>query len=823
MEERRAAVRQLHQAIGSAHATPSRLANLASFLSAEEAKERTLASELAHSQAQLDRQLAQTRAELSNLLSDAQRLQREHEQVTEELIDQREALFSSTSTATAAAATTAQETLRDHLEGLARRRHELERTREWFERVSKAEQLGIVTLRFVAASRLSDAFGSYVQLVEYVAKHAELRNTLARQLVMMTRSVWTALVRKLSQTLLTALENIGWPQPFKERLDWYDAKAREFRTAFLDMLALEKLSNDHPIPEITPRKRKAPVKPLLALVPFVHPLLLRFKWHFEGTRSTNRIDKPEYPLSHVLNLIESHERFMEQDIQALLDDNGFAHIDAMTDFTTLLLPPLVNRLKFHVPQLLALPPVLAHTIYQTLEFDRMLRAREYKPRGHEGDWDGLSQVILGQKEWFDRWLLSEREFFDKRYYAAISAPDAWHVLGADEYDSALVRPTKSAQRVAELAEQLAGTELILTYFKSRKLTDVKQDRYRPLPLAYTMPFLLSLHLPLLDSYAGRITSSLAAFESLTLGSILPGGLTDGAGRAATSGLGGLQRLLRSTVSARWMAAKCAEWGEDAFFLGLLAYLGEHRVAPELVDAQRAIIDAPVDPDTVFDRQRLEFTRQADRGEELVTKHVVRETLTDLKPYLGRRFDFDVADPNDTLDLSIELNRPLALLSSLLSAIVATLPVALATTLYRRIASSLSTALYDRLLVSRTWSLDGARQFAHDLEHGFLHAMREAGIRRNVHRGWDLAVGGARILSLPTSLSSSSSSSSSATTVPQSTVTVTFAQVMQLAFDEAEPEGEGSKFREAMDALGVPESVGKAQVKALLRRRPECWR
>lgn len=32
-------------------------------------------------------------------------------------------------------------------------------------------------------------------------------------------------------------------------------------------------------------------KPLLALTPLVHPLLLRFKWQFEGDRSTNRIDK----------------------------------------------------------------------------------------------------------------------------------------------------------------------------------------------------------------------------------------------------------------------------------------------------------------------------------------------------------------------------------------------------------------------------------------------------------------------------------------------------------------------------------------------------
>lgn len=79
------------------------------------------------------------------------------------------------------------------------------------------------------------------------------------------------------------------------------------------------------------------------------------------------------------------------------------------DFTTLLLPPLSARLKHHTPQLLSLPPILAHTIYQTLDFDTLLRSRGYSPRGHKGEWAGLSEVILGEKEWFTRWLEGERE------------------------------------------------------------------------------------------------------------------------------------------------------------------------------------------------------------------------------------------------------------------------------------------------------------------------------------------------------------------------------------------------------------------------------
>lgn len=166
------------------------------------------------------------------------------------------------------------------------------------------------------------------------------------------------------------------------------------------------------------------------------------------------------------------------------------------EFTSLLLPPLASRLRHHLPQLLSMPPVLAHTVYQVVEFDQQLRSRGYRPRvwptvRREGDelelededdeWEGLSETILGRQQWFERWLEGEREcafslfsplcqqpstdgrvlaVFDQRYFDAIGASDAWHILSEDDYDAgengSETRPTKSALRVKELAEQLAG-------------------------------------------------------------------------------------------------------------------------------------------------------------------------------------------------------------------------------------------------------------------------------------------------------------------------------------------------------------------------------
>ncbi|GAA5876838.1 hypothetical protein JCM3774_000787 [Rhodotorula dairenensis] len=731
-------------------------------------------------------------------------------------------------------------TLRERLVSLAARRAELVAAQKWFGAVAKAESLGLTALRSLESDALPQAFRAYVEMVTFV-RTVESEATgagggdqsapknltgLTSHLVALTTSVWHALVKTLSARLLEKLETLGWPQPFAEALDPYeDQRVAEFQTAFVDLLTLEHLQATNPIPASNKLSQSVSAssnrpKPLLALQPLVHPLLLRFKWQFEGSRGTNRIDKPEYPLSHVLNLLTAHERFLGEDIQYLLDTNGFEHIDAVNEFTSLLLPPLVSRLRHHLPQLLSMPPVLAHTVYQVVEFDQQLRSRGYKPRTwptvlkpdeevqeEEGEWEGLSETILGRQEWFDKWIDGEREFFDKRYFDAIGAPEAWHIIPEEDFDadesSSGTRPTHSALRVKELAEQLA-------------------DRYRPLPLRHTLPFLLSLHLPLLQSYAARITSALDAFESLSFG-LLPGAL--GQTTAATAGVGGAVRLVRAGVSARWMGEKCAEWGEDAFFLTLYEYLSTAASTPgrlddDLQEAAEDVLDNS--EGTVFDRERSAFENLAERSEELIVRHAAREVINELKPYFSRRWEVPT-DEEELSDrsLSPELIAALSLFSSLLSTIVQSFPPATRTTLYRRIAALVSQALFDRLLVSHGWTETAAQQFQYDLDNGFLVAAREAGIpERGVQRGWEVARGGGIILTLPAQASQQGGY------VPGGELT--FSKVMSIVFDDdsvrsTDADDEDTPFGAMMSELGIGEALTRSEVQQLMRRRPECWR
>ena len=95
------------------------------------------------------------------------------------------------------------------------------------------------------------------------------------------------------------------------------------------------------------------------------------------------------------------------------------------------------------------------------------------------------------------------------------------------------------------------------------------DRYSPLPeYSQRTRFLIVVQLPLLESYHGRISSSLDAFETLSssLMRAVPGALGSGDGRGdsrkLTAGVEGVQRLCKALVSAKYLAGAMEMWGED---------------------------------------------------------------------------------------------------------------------------------------------------------------------------------------------------------------------------------------------------------------------
>lgn len=100
-------------------------------------------------------------------------------------------------------------------------------------------------------------------------------------------------------------------------VEYTNSTLEAFSKAFLNLLAFQTLA---------PPTSSA--ESLYAIQALLQPVSARFKYHFEGARETNKIDKPEWYFTHVLNIVHEQRVFMEGLIQGLLKKTVYKDISA---------------------------------------------------------------------------------------------------------------------------------------------------------------------------------------------------------------------------------------------------------------------------------------------------------------------------------------------------------------------------------------------------------------------------------------------------------------------------------------------------------------
>ncbi|TRM66203.1 TIP-1 family-domain-containing protein [Schizophyllum amplum] len=512
---------------------------------------------------------------------------------------------------------------------------------------------------------------------------------------------WSDIKQAMSISLLAAAEKLKWPMA----VDYASADAetrKAFEHAFYNLLRLQDIGGKMRSALGT---EKSGLYPLQALV---RPVALRFKYHFEGTRQTNRLDKPEWYLTHVANVAHEHRTFMDSVIQALLNASEHRNIIASREFTYCLLPLVQRKLKRTMPSLLQRSSLLAHTIYQTLSFDAALVEEGFSLYGTSAaasvedpdHWEGVSETVLGTKEWFDAWMDGEKHFAEEQYRNIISAADAWQIADDDAEESApQLKTTNAARRVKALVEQIT-------------------DRYSPLPNATRkMRFLTTVQLPILEHYQGRISSSLDAFETLSSALLraVPGALSFGGKEEGgmsvdtqrlTAGVEGVKKLAKALLSARYLEVALQGWGEDLIFLELWAEINRFSGLKARVRASALLPEPTAEDDaapenTIFDTVVAIYHKLVVRAEDMIVLQVSNEVENTLKPHLQRLNSPDASqDLTDEINVSQTLLPAIALLSAHLTFLRTTLPTATAATVYRRIASSLAEHILQRAILYR---------------------------------------------------------------------------------------------------------------------------
>ncbi|KAJ7785875.1 TIP-1 family-domain-containing protein [Mycena metata] len=672
--------------------------------------------QLAISQKNVDALVAQTREAAEAHTKTAQSLSLQRHSLADEL----SYLFSQLTSAMSDG--DSESTLLEDIETLHRNLKELQSVKGYVQVIEHALKLSEAAGAQVRSSPTNTPLShasvtEYQSLQEFVTKVSDacagVEDGMGKQtlnLVLFLEKIrdqcWADIKGSLSASLLAASERLKWPMP----VDYVAASPqdrKDFERAFSDLLKLQNIGEKLRPPNAKERSEKDGLYPIQALI---QPISARFKYHFEGSRQTNRLDKPEWYFTHVLNVMHEHRAFMESVIQPLLSSTG---IVAWREFTLLLFPLLARKLRKSMPSLLPRPPVLAHTIYQALVFDAAVSEEGFSLAGtsaavdNNDRWNGVSDLVLGKEEWFSAWMEGEKQFSEGQYNEIISAVDAWHIAededGEESGHMQDLRSTSSARRLKALVEQVT-------------------DRYSPLPhFAHRTRFLIHVQIPLLENYYGRILSSLDAFETLSSAFVraVPGALSVSLGgrdegsvrvdaRRLTDGVEGVQRLCKAWLSARYMEAAMEGWGEELFFLELWteinrrASLRSQALAAASLPDPRAVGSA-VPQETVFEELVTQYRILVHRAEDMIVQQVCGEVEGGLKAHLSATTSPNPnrhAAADDDLSLSQTLLGPISLLSTHLTYLRTTLPQTVMTALYRRIAARLAEHLLQRQILYR---------------------------------------------------------------------------------------------------------------------------
>ncbi|KAH9880167.1 hypothetical protein J1614_002193 [Plenodomus biglobosus] len=588
----------------------------------------------------------------------------------------------------------------------------------------------------------TDAEGAAPQLLHHVSN---ITQALRRQIL-----------NAFSTDLELVLKKIRWPMP---KANIPAALQDEWEAAVVKLLDLQ-MPELEGVSYASGPGDKVKLPPVLfPMQVLVEPLEMRFRYHFDGDKATNRIDRPEYFLSHITTLLDDYSGFIADHFQPVLlrhfrgTDLAMnpVYIDAMSAFITALLPMLRTKIGSLLPKVAAQPQLLSHLMHEIMSFDTTIRDTWGYDGGYGVDgWKGLSWEFLVQGDWFGRWLQVEKDFALSRYQNIVEAPD-FGDLDYESVDPKSTKPTKGAIRVNDLLETIT-------------------DRYRPLTsFTQKLTFLIDIQIAIFDKLHERLLGNLEAYLSMTtsLGRAM-GGVTKEE-QSKLLGIEGLERLCKTYGSADYLERAMRDWSDDVFFLDIWEGLQDrardaHNIGTmtvaDVAERTSKSVDSDTDGGSLFDETASWYARLRERSEKIIVDTLCSNAREALRPYRHinpwATLSHTAAATPANLSPTAEIDPLLTYLSSTLSFLSRALASAPLRRITRAVLSTISTALWDNVLSRYRFSTGGAAQLTADMDaicrvvdKVLGPGVGEAGLRKCIE--------GARLVGLPVKGGKSSTS------------------------------------------------------------------
>ncbi|KAH0026814.1 hypothetical protein KCU78_g4225, partial [Aureobasidium melanogenum] len=563
-------------------------------------------------------------------------------------------------------------------------------------------------------------------------------------------SARTQIEQSLAAGFEKTLNKMGWPKQGISVPPGLQAEWNIHIEKLIDLQKSELIAADAANSSKTSKDEPAVLLPLEIMV---RSLELRFNYHFSGDRPTNRLDKPEYFLNHVLDLINSYCGFFQANLQPQLLANFRgsdlalipAYIDATSALITALIPMLEKKLLAILPQVSEQPQLFSNLMHEVMSFDATIQEDwNYTPLSPATVWRGLAYYILEKKSYFTRWLTVEKDFALARYQDIISDRSTGE-LDYDSVSTDSTKPTKAAVRVNDLLETIT-------------------ERYKSLSsFSQKLRFLYEIQIEVFERFRGRINDSLQIFLTNTtaVGRAVHGVTKEE--QAELAGVKGMDHLCRVFGSAEYLEKAMRDWSDDVFFLEIWEELqyraankidikGDLNMAEIAAKTNAAINNAGENEElegALFEQTAASYRRLRVRSEEVICDTLIYHLRDVLRPYgrINPWASLSAAGSGGETSLTAELDPPLTLLDTHLSFLSRALSKTALRRICRVVGHSLQITLWDSVLLRHSFSTAGASQFMSDFKGicSVFDRYLGAGTGRNVMQRLD---NGLTLLDLP---------------------------------------------------------------------------
>ncbi|EDW68739.1 RINT1-like protein [Drosophila virilis] len=287
------------------------------------------------------------------------------------------------------------------------------------------------------------------------------------------------LMQRLSSEFEAVLKAMRWAHLEQQPLNYSPSRDTAKAQLLAEyMFLIKSPAEEHaPLQSITPSIVCPPISQVVKLL--LAPYRQRFMFHFTGTRQTNRLDKPEWFYTQILNWGKETHFFVGKTFQPAAMKAGRLDYNLRLEFMRGLVQLTIEKLAADIEQIAQDEHLFAHLLDETLAFESELR----ETFGYPASFPSAISVLT-QPMYLLRWIALEEQFCAQKMDQILQAETPFQLIDPNTYEDDL--------KIPKCADQFM------------RLLDAIKDRYYALIQPGHQLQFLQLQLELIDSFRRRL-------------------------------------------------------------------------------------------------------------------------------------------------------------------------------------------------------------------------------------------------------------------------------------------------------------------------------